>query len=108
MTEDDLPEWGKGYTIKMKNGEFYERMGYNTFQPKNWWLDNVEWYLQPVEEELYPKSFINWILYEVIHPDASGQWNASYQPGEVYLIDGQSSCTIEEAFEYWQTNIKDK
>jgi len=43
-------KWGESYSIKMKNGVFFEKMGYNQMQNKAWFLTYVNWYLLPVKE----------------------------------------------------------
>jgi len=48
-SEADLPKWGTSYSVKLKNGEFYEALGYNAMQNKSWWIHAVDWYLKPVE-----------------------------------------------------------
>jgi len=68
-------------------------------------VEDYDWFLQPVQEELYPKSFIEWKDMNAI-VFITDKSDIVYQLSKG--IYDNCDYTLKELFEYWQTNIKDK
>jgi hypothetical protein len=93
-SEADLPREKGIYIAKEKDLDQPVFLKYkDIFDQILLWLE-VDWYLQPVEEELYPKEFVEWYVTE-------GQFEYRFGVGQV-------PSPLAEAFDFWQTNIKDK
>jgi len=72
--------------VYIEDGETKKPFRYDKHDKPTLSIGSIVWYLQPVEEELYPKEFIEWIM-------AGGYFHRN---------------TLDDLFEHWQTNIKDK
>jgi len=54
-SEADLPKEGK-YDTMFKTKHFYDQFTYDPSKNKKYWLDTVDWYLQPIEPLPAPVS----------------------------------------------------
>ena len=113
---DDLPK---------VNGEYFaHRIDYNeitfrTFkigEPKlhynhayylNFWLKNIDWYLLIEDTEpSYPEEFVEWFGKQCEYiPDEDG--NALYRSNHFNKYNSRH-LTLEEVYQFWNDNIKDK
>lgn len=118
-TEDDLPKEGT-YLVQLKNSDrdpYYWEFEEGSPANYKYWLKRIDWYLQPVKEELYPKSFIEWLSYKSpgnfqerieLHKYWDGtinEWRSVFR-----VFDGLRwvDITIDELLDYWTKNIKEK
>ena len=79
--------------VYIEDGETKKPFRYDKQDKPTLSIGSIDWYLQPVEEELYPKGFVEWLC-------EKGTCQQEGQPN-IWLN------TLNELFEYWQ-NIKDK
>jgi hypothetical protein len=106
-SEADLPVKMGDYFVHEKNRPEWDLNSYfyaSDHTPI--WLNNIAWYLQPVEEELYPKEFVEWLS-----SNSNGVSTIQFTDPPLFTrfeIGSNNKYTLDELFEYWTNNVKNK
>jgi len=90
--------------VYIEDGETKKPFRYDKHDKPTLSIGSIVWYLQPVREELYPASFMEWTVVGCQY---------SYHPNhKIWTFFDKNGImhkkTTDELFEYWQENIKDK
>ena len=104
-SEADLPKEHEGWYSaheKVRSENDYNHVYWLGSIYKDAWLRNYDYYLLPVEEELYPKEFIMWLIFEDHKFYFDCDKYKFYDEGEDY------NASLKEVFEHWLNNVKNK